>query len=253
MLEPHGRARRPAPPRTRRRPPRAEIRPRWRDRPILMPRRPPGWRAKATPDSMPRLDWIVIRYAPAPVATGVQGRLFYATSTTAPSGGGARQESCAQPRKTGTTSCAGAAAHGIGLLRGSRLKPFPVNREPNGAGGRHPTMMSCTRRAGPVRPGRRPGSAGRGNTALAGSAAPPPPARSPPSVESSGPAPPLDPPRVALIGRHPFRTRTVADSRAPVAAPTGDEEARSAGIPVGTLSSTTGCHGRRPGARTACS
>ena len=108
VLEPHGRARRrrPAPPRTRRRPPRAEIRPRWRDRPVLMPRRPPGWRAKATPDSMPRLDWIVIRCAPAPVAT---------------------------------------------------------------------------------------------------SAAPPPPARSPPSVESSGPAPPLDPPRVALIGRHPFR------------------------------------------------
>ena len=41
------------------------------------------------------------------------------------------------------------------------------------------------RRAGPARPGQRPGSAGRGNPAPAGSAAPPPPARSLPSVESS--------------------------------------------------------------------
>ena len=41
-------------------------------------------------------------------------------------------------------------------------------------------------RAGPVRPTRRPSAVDRGSPGPAGSASPPPPARSPPSVESSG-------------------------------------------------------------------
>ena len=53
----------------------------------------------------------------------------------------------------------------IGLLRGSWPKPFPVNREPDGARGRHPTMMSCTRSGAGVQP---PGAERAGPAAASG-------------------------------------------------------------------------------------
>ena len=46
-------------------------------------------------------------------------------------------------------------------------------------------LQQLPRRAGPARRGRSPGTARRGSLGPAGSAVPPPPARSPPSVESS--------------------------------------------------------------------
>ena len=70
---------------------------------------------------------------------------------------------------------AGVVPFAVELWSG-RLRVSSVNVTP---------LQQLRRRAGPVRRGRPPGTARRGSLGPAGSAVPPPPARSPPSVESS--------------------------------------------------------------------